>query len=114
MNRYLPLLVVIVGVLLVIGACIVGNQKPRSFPIDTTCREIRDNPASYVGCDVIVTTAGTEVMNDQLVWRLHSPGEPDIIFSFADGRIPDPIPVEVTGHCLAPVRGGPVRIVNCR
>lgn len=113
MNRYLPLLALVAGMSLIIGACVIGDRQPKTLPVQVTCRELRDHPANYVGRKVLVSTKGTEVMDGKLVWRLYNPGDPDVVFYFPSGGIPDPLPSEIVGDCLAPVRDGPVRIINC-
>lgn len=114
MTRYLPILSVIIGLSIAVGTCIVSKQQSKSTAIPVTCRELATEPVNFVGHRVLVSSTGTEVMNGQLVWKLQSPGDPDVIFYFASGRIPDPLPEYIEGDCLAPIRGGPVRVVNCR
>lgn len=114
MYRSLPLMAMVLGVALAIGACLLSSKDSGGVVKGTTCRELRNQPAKYVGHKVIVPTDGTEVLNGQLVYRMHSPGDPDIVFTFCDGRIPDPLPSVIVGDCLSPVRGGPIRVVNCR
>jgi len=103
-----------VGFTIVIGACTLAERNTDPLPVPVTCRQLRDTPAKYAGYRVIVPTAGTEVENGRLVWKLHSPGDADVEFLFDNGKIPDPLPEELEGICLAPVRGGPVRIVHCK
>lgn len=114
MTRYLPPVLMVAGFALAFGACFLGDRGSEPPPVACSCRQLHDNPAAYAGRRVRVSTRGAEVSGGRLVWRPTSASDPAVAFDFAAGKIPDPLPTELVGDCHAPLRGGPVRVVDCR
>lgn len=102
---------VLLAVVLAIGGWLFFHGPDSPIPAPCNCRELADQPTTYAGRVVCVSTAGTQCEGKSLVWRRASHLSPAVVLR---GTIPDPVPPTLTGTCRAPFAGGPVTVLDCR